>query len=156
MKKNLLQILAFVVLGAILFLLAELSIGEDQKPLVAMDLTARVDKIFQQSCAITGCHQGAFPKKKLNLESGKFFKALVDQPSLQADNCKLVDSEHPEKSYLLIKVKGDSGLVEARMPLDAPSLKSEEIKAIEDWVHSLKKVQEKKKNGLPGTVGKKS
>lgn len=155
MKKVVSQLVAVIILGTVLFLFTELSVGEEQKQLPAMNLTLKVEKIFGKNCATSGCHKGAYPKKKLNLESDKFLKSLVDKPSLQAGNYKLVDTQNPGKSYLLMKVKGDSGIVKERMPVDAPPLKAAEIKAIEDWVNSLKKIHSKKEKALPGEGAKK-
>ncbi len=107
-------------------------------------LTWQVAKIFEQNCATSGCHKGQFPKKKLNLEADKFTAATVNVKSLQIDSLKIVDTKVPEKSYLLMKIRGANGIIESRMPIDAPPLKEAEIKAIEAWVKSLK-VDEKDK-----------
>jgi hypothetical protein len=156
MEKKFFQIfLISVALGAVLFLQVGFSGAEEPKPLPSKSLVTPVEKIMQQSCATSGCHQGAFAKKKLNLESAKFLAALVDRPSLQAEKYKLVDTENPQKSYLLIKVRGDSGMVESRMPIEAPPLQAEEIKALEDWVYSLKKATVKTEKALPGEAVKK-
>ncbi|MBN2092834.1 hypothetical protein JW964_24650 [candidate division KSB1 bacterium] len=102
-------------------------------------LTQQVAKIFEQNCATSGCHKGQFPKKKLNLETDKFVAAMVDVKSLQIDSLKMVDTKAPEKSYLLMKIRGDKGIIESRMPIDAPPLKDAEVKAIEAWVKGLAK-----------------
>ena len=81
-------------------------------------------------------------------------EALIDVNSLQIDSLKLVDTKNPEKSYLLMKVRGDKGIVDQRMPVDAPPLKAEEIEVVEKWVASLKvpapdvkeKIEGEKKN----------
>jgi mono/diheme cytochrome c family protein len=48
-----------------------------------------------------------------------------------------------------MKIRGDQGIIESRMPIDAPPLKEAEIKAIEAWVKSLvvdeKKIKSEKK-----------
>lgn len=119
----------------------------DKKKLAAelQKLTQQVAKIFEENCATSGCHKGQYPKKKLNLETGKFEVAIIDVKSLQIDSLKLVDTKAPEKSYLLMKIRGDKGIIESRMPIDAPPLKEAEIKAIDAWVKSLA-VDEKTKN----------
>jgi len=145
---------ALVTLGAVLFFGIRISAAEAPKPQSKAKLADQVEKIFTQSCATTGCHQGAYPKRKLNLEPGQFIKALVDKPSLQAADARLVDTANPEKSYLLVKVRGDSGMVESLMPIQAPPLKAEQIKILEDWVHSLHKPAEKVEKALPGVPSK--
>jgi len=120
-------------------------------------LQKNVANQFKKHCATSGCHRGQFPKKKLNLESDKFFDAIVDVPSLQIDTLKLVDTKAPEKSYLLMKIKGDKGIVEDRMPIDAPPMKAEEIAVIEQWIFSLQASETMEtKPALPTDVEKKT
>lgn len=116
------------------------------------ELQKKVTAVFKMHCAVSGCHKGKYPKKKLSLEDDKFFEAIVNVNSSQVDSLKLVDTKQPEKSYLLMKVKGSEGIVDERMPDDAPPLTEEEIEVIEKWIHSLKmpapdkKVMEKLEN----------
>lgn len=106
-------------------------------PADLIKLTAGVSEIFQQSCATAGCHRGQYAKKQLNLEADKFMTALVDVVSKQVDSLKLVDRTNPQKSYLLMKIRGDKGMLADRMPIDAPPLTSEALKTVEKWVQSL-------------------
>jgi len=115
-----------------------------QKP----EVTQKVSALFKQHCSVAGCHRGTFAKKKLNLESDKFEAALIDRPSLQVDSLKLVDSLHPEKSYLLVKVKGGKGMVGDLMPEEAPPLKPAEVEIIEKW---LAHVNESKASAKAGS-----
>lgn len=95
-------------------------------------------EIFAQNCSTTGCHQGRFPAMNLNLEKDSFKKALIDVPSQELSHLKLVDTEVPEKSYLLMKIAGDKAISGKRMPLNSPSLQEKDIHAIESWIRSLK------------------
>lgn len=135
MRKLLLAAVIGIVAVGLLFPIQaqEKSTPEKQKE----DLQKKVTTIFKKHCATSGCHRGQNPKKKLNLEADKFVAAIVDVPSLQVDSLKLVDTKNPEKSYLLMKVKGTKGIVGDRMPEEAPPLKGEEIAAIEQWIVSL-------------------
>jgi len=140
-------ILAIVFLSMPFFLLSQQEkatppVSEDSS--VRMKLQEDVSSIFVKNCAISGCHRGKFPKKKLNLEADQFVTAMVNVTSLQVDSLKMVDTASPEKSYLLKKVKGGNGIVGDRMPEDAPPLKEEEIKTIEKWIASLKTVEKSK------------
>jgi hypothetical protein len=101
-------------------------------------LQNKVVVIFKANCSVAGCHQGAYPKKKLNLESDKFQASVLSVSSQEIGSLKRVDTKNPEKSYLLMKIKGEKGIKGSRMPDDAPPLKKEEIKAIEAWIFSLK------------------
>lgn len=101
------------------------------------ELTVEVSELFNKHCSVSGCHQGAYPKKKLNLESDTFESAIIDVVSLQVDSLKLVDTTHPEKSYLLVKVKGGENMVGDLMPEEAPPLQPQEIEIIENWIIQL-------------------
>jgi len=115
-----------------------------------VNLQNEVVAILKANCSTAGCHRGSYPKKKLNLETDKFLESVLNVPSKEIGSLKRVDTQNPEKSYLLMKIKGDKGIKGARMPDDAPPLKKEEIKAIEDWIFSLKEpVAEKEKISAP-------
>ncbi len=77
----------------------------------------------------------------LNLKEDKFLESLLNVSSQQLRHLKLVDTENPQKSYLLMKIRGDNAIAGRRMPLDAPALNQEEIQIIEGWIMSLKEVQ---------------
>ena len=94
-------------------------------------------KIFEKNCSVSGCHEGQNPHMGLNLEKGRFQDSLIDVPSRQIPRLKLVDSEDPGQSYLLMKIKGSEGISGRRMPANSPPLKAEDISVIEKWVHSL-------------------
>ena len=115
------------------------AIKQDKKMIAeGKDYQKQVTTVFKQHCAVSGCHKGKYPKKRLSLEPEKFLEATVGVNSLQVDSLKLVDTKNPEKSYLLMKVKGSDGIVESIMPIDAPPLVDEEIEVIEKWINSLK------------------
>ena len=97
--------------------------------------------IFKTDCAIAGCHRGAHPKKDLSLEPDKFLSSTVNVTSQENKDLKRIDTANPENSYLLMKIKGEKGIKGSRMPDDAPPLKKEQIKAIEDWIFSLKEAK---------------
>jgi len=130
-----------------------------QEPAVqssTINLGKEVKTIFKNSCSISGCHKGRYPKMMLNLEPEKFKDALLNISSQEMSSMKLVDTRDPEKSYLLKKIRGDKGIVGGRMPLESPPLKEEEMKTIEDWIWSLKtKEAEKERIPLERDEGKK-
>ncbi len=121
------------------------------------EMQLKVAAIFKANCAITGCHRGTHPKKDLNLEPDKFLPYTVNVASQEKKELKRVDTTNPEKSYLLMKIKGEKGIKGSRMPDDAPPLKKEQIKAIEDWIVSLKEAKlEKEKMPAPADTIKTS
>lgn len=95
-------------------------------------------KIFMNNCSLSGCHQGQFPPMGLNLGKDQFQDSLINVPSQEIPSLKLVNTQNPEQSYLLMKIRDSEGIVGKQMPLNSPSLEPEEIFALQSWVHSLK------------------
>lgn len=104
-------------------------------------LEKEVISLFSKKCSTNNCHAGKYAAFSLNLEERKFKKALIDKSSLQVDSLKLVDTKESEKSYLLMKIKGDKKIINSRMPIAVP-LSKKEIKNVEDWINSLKKLRQ--------------
>ena len=95
---------------------------------------AQVSEVFAVSCAISGCHSGGEPAADLSLE-GDFAAHIVGVASGQRPDFKLVDPGNPNKSYLLIKVRGDDEIVSQRMPPGNP-LPAEQVEIIRAWIAS--------------------
>jgi len=93
---------------------------------------AQVGEVFALSCAFSGCHSGAEPAAGLSLE-GNFAARIVGVASGQRPDFKLVEPGNPNKSYLLIKVRGDSEIVSQQMPPGAP-LPAEQVEIIRAWI----------------------
>lgn len=94
--------------------------------------------IIKQNCSVSGCHMGKYPQMGLNLESGKFPQTVVDVPSTERPSLKIIDSQNPEKSYLLMKIKGSPEIVGKQMPMSRTPLSSENIRTIQDWIEGIK------------------
>lgn len=92
-----------------------------------------VQKIFKQSCS--GCHRGKFPPRGLNLEPANLAD-MIDKPSQGVADLKIVDSDQPEASYLLKKVRREKGITGKPMP-PGKALPPAEVQALEEWVRSL-------------------
>jgi hypothetical protein len=119
------------------------------------EMQLKATAIFKVECAIAGCHRGARPKKDLDLEPDKFLTSTINVISQEKKDFKRIDTANPEKSYLLMKIKGEKGIKGSRMPDEAPPLKKEQIKAIEDWILSLKEVTlDKEKTTAPADTTK--
>lgn len=98
------------------------------------ELDAKVIKIFSRSCATGGCHSGEHPKMELDLSAGALPASLVDVPARQAGDLKLIDSQDPAKSYLLLKLTGGKGMKGKKMPIKAQELSAEELASVSAWV----------------------
>ena len=95
---------------------------------------AQVNEVFAVSCAFSGCHSGGEPAADLSLE-GDFAARIVGVDSGQRPDFKLVDPGNPNKSYLLIKVRGDDEIVSQQMPPGAP-LTAAQVEIIRAWIAS--------------------
>jgi hypothetical protein len=91
--------------------------------------------LIDERCA--GCHGGKKPRIGLNLEPEMLIVAVKDVRSRQIDSLKLVDTRMPEKSYFLMKIRGDKGIKGSRMPDDAPALSAGEINMIDLWIRFI-------------------
>jgi hypothetical protein len=96
---------------------------------------ARTVSLINERCA--GCHGGKHPRMGLNLEPKMLVPSLKDVPSRQIDSLKLVDTRKPERSYFLMKVRGDKGIKGSRMPDNAPAFSADEIRMIDRWIHGI-------------------
>lgn len=93
---------------------------------------AEVGQVFAVSCAFSGCHSGGDPAAGLSLE-GDFAGRIVGVASEQRSDLKLVDPGNPNKSYLLMKVRGDDEIISQQMPPGAP-LSAEQVEIIRAWI----------------------
>ncbi len=97
-------------------------------------IPADVLNILKKHCV--RCHTGPKPPKGLSFIPGKVASA-IDAPSAEIPDLKLIDTQAPETSYLLKKVRGDSGITGKSMPPGKP-LTAEEIQVLEKWIAGLK------------------
>jgi len=126
------QFVLIIVLSSLFTLSsAILSYGADTPPAQMPD---GLKLILKQSCGVTGCHSGKNPAAGHNFEPDKFAAAVVNVPSLEVPELKVVDTTAPEKSYLLAKIKGEPGIVGKRMPPNRDPLTAEQISQIEEWI----------------------
>ncbi len=96
-----------------------------------------VKAVFQKNCAV--CHKGKFPPRNLNLEPGSLPASVVDVPSTEQADLRLVDTAAPESSYLLKKIRGAEGISGKRMPPPSrPAPTADELAVIESWIMGLK------------------
>lgn len=150
MKKNLTMMknsLGIVFITLIIFLFvsscehAELlqSRGGNIQP-GAVDSMARFSwiqaNIFDQECAVPGCHVQGSAAFGLVLSDGQAYGNLVDvtaqgPPSLSIMRVK---PGIPDSSYLVWKIEGRAGITGVQMPRNRPRLPQEEIDAIKRWI----------------------
>lgn len=91
--------------------------------------------LINKRCA--GCHRAKNPKAGLNLEPATLVAAVKDVPSRQVNTLKLVDTRSLEKSYFLMKIRGDKGIKGRLMPINAAPFSAKEIEQIESWIRFI-------------------
>jgi len=101
----------------------------------APDPATVVAGIFRVSCG--RCHGTDRPATALSLRAETFADAMIDVPSREIKELKLVDTSEPEKSYLLMKLRGDAGIIGEVMPLGGKALEEWAIAAVEAWVGAV-------------------
>jgi hypothetical protein len=99
---------------------------------------APVEKIIKGHCLAAGCHTGRYPAAGMSLEPATADLTSFDRPSQSSPEFRIIDPASPEKSYLLMKIKGAAGIEGKRMPLRRDPLTEPEIKAVADWLGTLK------------------
>src|SRR5690606_40747637 len=96
------------------------------------ELQVRVADLFNRSCARVGCHAGSDPQMGMSLAPNDFVGHTVTQPSRERPDLQLIHPGQPDSSYLLMKVRGDDGIIGLQMPMTGNKLSEGEIAAIEE------------------------
>ncbi len=100
----------------------------------AVSFAAVVQPIFDQSCALAGCHSSGSAAGGLVLAAGSAINNIVGVPSSQQPALNRVASGDPENSYLVRKIEGTSGISGGRMPLNRSPLSAAQIASIRTWI----------------------
>jgi hypothetical protein len=96
--------------------------------------TAVQTRIFDASCAFSGCHGGASPAQGMNLTAGMAYGNIVNVPSVEQPARDRIEPDDPDSSYLYLKVIGDASISGGRMPLGNPPLAQELQDLLRDWI----------------------
>ena len=103
-------------------------------------------QIFDQSCAVSGCHDSQTTRGELLLERGASYDNLVNRVPTNADagaagwhRVTVTDGTHgdPATSYLVHKLTGDLGPgFGKRMPFNRPRLDDALVDVVRRWVEA--------------------
>ena len=94
-------------------------------------------QILTPTCAKAGCHAASSASDGLVLEAGQAYGNLVGRPATQRSNLARVQPGDPERSYLILKLRGDPSITGLRMPQDGPPyLTPEQIDGIAAWIRA--------------------
>lgn len=115
-------------------------IGPEQPATFAGGTFGEIEaRILVPRCATSACHSGNPPANApVSLDPGAGWAQMVGVPASQLPSVKLVEPGDPERSYLVLKLRGSAGLAGGTgtiMPPDAP-LDASEQAAIEGWISS--------------------
>jgi Planctomycete cytochrome C len=83
---------------------------------------AHVQPLFNETCALSGCHGENQPAAGLRLTS---------YDNLMFNSLQVVVREQPDQSILVLRIEGRLG---ARMPLNRPALTQNQINGIRTWI----------------------
>ncbi|MBI5471358.1 MAG: hypothetical protein HY961_03335 [Ignavibacteriae bacterium] len=103
-------------------------VGEDGSPSNVIfpssnvSYAQEVQRLFNQTCAIAGCHMGSSPTGRLSLES--WSNARFDLPGV-------IVAGSPETSTMVLRIEGR---VSQRMPLYRNPLNQNQINGIRAWI----------------------
>ena len=91
-------------------------------PVRDVSYAAHVQRLFSQTCALSGCHDDAVPAGSLKLTS---------YDHLMFDLLGTVVRGKPEESILVLRIEGRVG---QRMPLNLNPLNQNQINGIRTWI----------------------
>lgn len=106
---------------------------------VASSFSSIAAQILVPRCASAACHGGGPPAAFPRLDAEAAYDALLEVPSQQASGIDLVEPFAPERSYLVLKLRGDAasvGGVASPMPIGDAALDPSDLAAIEAWIAS--------------------
>ncbi len=83
------------------------------------------------------CHEGAKPAGKLDLTEEFIPGNLINQPSRQIPELKLIVPGNPERSYFIQKILGGSGIKGKVMPRKGEKVTAAELEVLKSWIRGL-------------------
>lgn len=83
-----------------------------------------VEPLFQQRCALAGCHAGSNPQAGLNLTTPSYSNLMNHEP-------RLVIAGESNNSLLAQRI---DGRITPRMPFNSTPLTDNQIKGIKKWI----------------------
>lgn len=118
----------------------------------ASDREARVANLFETRCASAGCHAGPVPQMGMELTRQRFYASTVGEASTERPELLRVHPGQPELSYLMMKVRGEEGIIGAPMPFTGDPLSEEEFALVRDWIQGIDRVDESRKQDTTPSV----
>jgi len=132
--KKLNFLLVLLILNIIMFYGCSEDNTTEPAPPVSAPLSKLSDiqsKVFNTSCALSGCHGTTNNQANLLLTEGNSFSNLVNVQSFLFPQFKRVEPSNSANSLLIKILKGE---VTPRMPFNRTPLSSAEIDSIAKWI----------------------
>ncbi|NND70843.1 MAG: hypothetical protein HKN43_04635 [Rhodothermales bacterium] len=92
--------------------------------------------IFDNSCAVSGCHAGGGAPWGLDLSASNSYANLVNATAGSKPGSNRVSPGDADNSYLVQVLEGTNGITVPQMPLGRDALPDEQIQAIRDWINA--------------------
>lgn len=105
------------------------SIADNNSMLIMPKFTEIQTKVFNKTCATTGCHNTGGVAPDL---SGNSYLNIVNK--LGSTGIPYIKPNEPNKSYLYLKVIGDASIQGQKMPLNSSPLSSATLDAFRKWI----------------------
>ena len=96
---------------------------------VTASFTDIQNKVFNKSCALSGCHVAGVQSPNL---SGNAYNVIVSKASTKGLN--YIEPGNPNQSYIYLKLIGANNISGSQMPKNAPPLKQSVIDTIAVWI----------------------
>jgi hypothetical protein len=134
---NPLMRLAFILTVAILTGACGESHTTTQQTTVSTSATfSRIQfEIFNQSCAVTSCHDTATHQSGLDLSVGNSYVQIVNIAAVEMPSLKRVAPYDPTNSFLFQKMNSTTN-VGVQMPPGASPLSTDQLNLVRDWILS--------------------
>ncbi len=101
----------------------------------AFNVPADVRAIFNNHCV--KCHGGSTPTAGISYETNADLKKLLNMPATEKTSVMMIAPGDPANSYIIMKVKGATGIVGSRMPLAGKPLTTKQIGILEAWIQGM-------------------
>ncbi len=103
---------------------------------LAASLESLQVNLFTPNCAVSGCHSGGSSPLGLDLSNDNSYANLVNIASVQQPGKLRVEPGDADNSYLVQKLRGDSGITGERMPRDGARLDQALIDSLVQWINN--------------------
>jgi hypothetical protein len=99
-----------------------------------VDFASQIQPIFDENCALSGCHASDTASGGMVLDAGQSYANLVNVESSEVGPDKRVVPGSSATSYIIEKLTSSQPRVGAQMPFGATPLPADQIALIRNWI----------------------